>query len=305
MKSLTLLLIPILFLSSCSIDWNDEKDTKIAELKKQITVLSWELSNLKSQLQASKASETQTVTGSIDSQKVLLGTGFSISQTDQETNLVYSGAVIKTWSNIPPKDNPFIWDEWCDALSNTLNNLPPTYIIKEPSRKIAEDSGIQSTSLEISPQKELDTKGDKIRAWESLWANGQRNCMKENYLRTITTEESPKLWFYIIKKLWYEWADKFLFDSTNMKVYDLPIDWTVKRIEIGTSGIYVLAKDGRWNDGWVLFIKTSDGATEKLFWNNDDDTPITVNDFELLANKQIRITYSEWSTDKEITLSIN
>lgn len=36
MKKLTLLLIPLLLLSSCSIDWNDEKDTKIAELEKQI-----------------------------------------------------------------------------------------------------------------------------------------------------------------------------------------------------------------------------------------------------------------------------
>lgn len=33
---LSLLLIPLLFLSSCTIDWNDEKDKKIAELQKQI-----------------------------------------------------------------------------------------------------------------------------------------------------------------------------------------------------------------------------------------------------------------------------
>lgn len=39
MKKLTLLLIPLLFLSSCSIDWNDEKDKKIAELEKQVTEL--------------------------------------------------------------------------------------------------------------------------------------------------------------------------------------------------------------------------------------------------------------------------
>ncbi len=31
MKNLTLLLIPLLFLSSCTIDWNDEKDKKIVE----------------------------------------------------------------------------------------------------------------------------------------------------------------------------------------------------------------------------------------------------------------------------------
>ena len=36
MKSLTLLLIPLLFLSSCTIDWNDEKDKKITELEYKI-----------------------------------------------------------------------------------------------------------------------------------------------------------------------------------------------------------------------------------------------------------------------------
>jgi hypothetical protein len=36
MYKLTLLLIPLIFLSSCTIDWNGEKDKKIAELQKQI-----------------------------------------------------------------------------------------------------------------------------------------------------------------------------------------------------------------------------------------------------------------------------
>lgn len=35
MYKLTLLLITLLLLSSCTIDWNDEKDAKIAELEKQ------------------------------------------------------------------------------------------------------------------------------------------------------------------------------------------------------------------------------------------------------------------------------
>lgn len=36
MKLTPFLLIPLLFLSSCSIDWNDAKDAKIAELEKQV-----------------------------------------------------------------------------------------------------------------------------------------------------------------------------------------------------------------------------------------------------------------------------
>ena len=39
MYKLTLLLIPLILLSSCTIDWSDEKDTKIAELEKQVTEL--------------------------------------------------------------------------------------------------------------------------------------------------------------------------------------------------------------------------------------------------------------------------
>jgi uncharacterized membrane protein (DUF106 family) len=36
---LTLFLIPLLLLSSCTIDWNDEKDKKITELQKQVQEL--------------------------------------------------------------------------------------------------------------------------------------------------------------------------------------------------------------------------------------------------------------------------
>ena len=40
MSKLSLLLIPLLFMTSCTIDWNDEKDAKIAELEKQVTKMS-------------------------------------------------------------------------------------------------------------------------------------------------------------------------------------------------------------------------------------------------------------------------
>ena len=39
MHKLTLLLIPLILLSSCTIDWNDEKDAKITTLEKQVTEL--------------------------------------------------------------------------------------------------------------------------------------------------------------------------------------------------------------------------------------------------------------------------
>jgi hypothetical protein len=39
MYKLTLLLIPLILLSSCTIDWNDEKNTKITQLETQIARL--------------------------------------------------------------------------------------------------------------------------------------------------------------------------------------------------------------------------------------------------------------------------
>ena len=45
MYKLTLLLIPLLLLSSCTIDWKDEKDKKIAELEKQVTEIAKKISD--------------------------------------------------------------------------------------------------------------------------------------------------------------------------------------------------------------------------------------------------------------------
>ena len=47
MKKYVILLIPLLLLSSCSIDWNDEKDKKISELNGQIESLKLENSKLR------------------------------------------------------------------------------------------------------------------------------------------------------------------------------------------------------------------------------------------------------------------
>jgi hypothetical protein len=38
-KLLPIFLIPLILLSSCSIDWNDEKDKKIAELEQKVQEL--------------------------------------------------------------------------------------------------------------------------------------------------------------------------------------------------------------------------------------------------------------------------
>ncbi len=54
MYKLTLLFIPLLFLSSCAIDWNDEKDTKIAELEKQILQITEQKKEVTKKIQFNK-----------------------------------------------------------------------------------------------------------------------------------------------------------------------------------------------------------------------------------------------------------
>ena len=48
MYKLALLLIPLLLLSSCTIDWNDEKDKKITELEYQLQVKESKIDSIKS-----------------------------------------------------------------------------------------------------------------------------------------------------------------------------------------------------------------------------------------------------------------
>ena len=47
MYKLTLLLIPLILLSSCTIDWNDKKDAKIAELNAKIETQKEEIKKVK------------------------------------------------------------------------------------------------------------------------------------------------------------------------------------------------------------------------------------------------------------------
>lgn len=57
MKNLIFLLIPLLFLSSCTIDWNDEKDAKIASLNTKIEELNKKLDEQKEEIKKVKEDE--------------------------------------------------------------------------------------------------------------------------------------------------------------------------------------------------------------------------------------------------------
>ncbi len=269
MKKLILILIPIIWLSSCTIDWNDEQ-------AKKITALEQEISDLKAAATPAKPQETPKLTSATGMIDVWLSTGFTLSQTTDVTTLMYKGKSVKTWSHTPPKESPFVFDEWCSALSEKLVAIP--------------DNDMSPTS--------------RRGAWESLGTKVQKECLRENYKKTLTTETTSGTGFFLIQKTWYESAQKWLFDTKTLRVYDLGFAGLIKKVEVWTRWVYVLSWDGRGNDGGVLFLDAKTGKGKSLFQNTDDEKSLTATDFELLPEQKIRIMYLEAKVQKEETISV-
>ncbi len=73
---------------------------------------------------------------------------FKLIQTTNQTLLKYKTKTIYTWSHIS-KENPFVWDEWCEGLTKKLD---------EASKNLKDWDSI-----------------DKQKIWESLWIDWQKN----------------------------------------------------------------------------------------------------------------------------------
>ncbi len=65
---LILLLIPLLLLSSCTIDWNDEKDKKIMELNQKIEEQKEEIKTIKDDKMFKKNKECLSYLEKIDAE---------------------------------------------------------------------------------------------------------------------------------------------------------------------------------------------------------------------------------------------
>ncbi len=118
--------------------------------------------------------------------------GFTLSQTDDETSLSYSGRVIKTWSHTPPKDVPFVWDEGCREL----------LAIFDETRK-----------NNINP----DNYSWKQKAWDLLSTTKKKTCIADNLSHSIHTESISPRFFSIIQSH-YEWAESDFFDSISWRI---------------------------------------------------------------------------------------
>ena len=203
MHKLSLLLIPLLFLSSCTIDWNDEKDKKIAELEWKIETLQMENLQLLDSTRSLTLSWnicdirlneclTRSWIKSSDWDIKDFWSSFILSQTDNETIISYSGKTIKTWSHTPPKEVPFVWDEGCKEL----------LAIFDETRK-----------NNINP----DNYSWKQKAWDLLSTTKKKTCIADNLSHNIHTESISPRFFSIIQSH-YEWAESDFFDSISWRI---------------------------------------------------------------------------------------
>jgi hypothetical protein len=188
MKNLILLIIPLLLLSSCSINWNDEKDNKIIESKQQIQ---------ESQNQIGlKILPINSDTISQD-----FWSGFILSQVDDKTVLTYSGRIVTTWQHTPPEKVPFIWDEACVDFFEAMDMIDSEERNRNPNWKQI--------------------------AWERFDANSKKLCMKEYLWKSIRTEQLNSRFFNIIQAN-YETYESWVFDIKTGNIQKMPTMWALK-----------------------------------------------------------------------------
>lgn len=82
---------------------------------------------------------------------------FEILQTNEETQVIYKGKIIKTWTHTPPKDNPFIWDEACSIVWKKFER--------------------------INNGDNMEQK--KQQTWDSLTLLEKKDCLKESLMSSI------------------------------------------------------------------------------------------------------------------------
>lgn len=190
--------------------------------------------------------------------------GFVLSQTDDATMLNHSGNTIKTWSHTPPENNPFVWDESCELLMSKIT---------------------ENWTGDISIQKQI--------VWKKLSREEKTSCIREYFRKSIQASTTTNNRFFLIQKFNYDSSEKWLYDILNAKLYTLPIDGSIKKIQTKENAIYVLSEWWRWNDGWVLLLSW-EREPHKLFWNTEDTpTYVTTDDFELVWGNQMLIHYHE------------
>lgn len=162
---------------------------------------------------------TQQVSGETALPKELhnFWSGFTLTQTESETSITYSGKTVKTWSHTPPEKVPFIWDEACSIAWKGFEKLPP------------ED---QSTG--------------KQWVWNTLTETEKKDCMKEYYQQNIRVEETQNPRFYQIIQTDYEVFTIWIYDITTWSLQKIPAMGSLEVSET-SSWILITVDNDRWD----------------------------------------------------------
>lgn len=203
--------------------------------------------------------------------------GVSLEQSSSQTKVVYKKKVLKTYSHKSKATNPFVYDEWCNILTQKLDELQ------------------KKTNMSLSADQ-------KNKVWNSFSKSQKDDCMKEHY-RThieVSTIPSSKKWL-LIHKYFYEWAEEYLLDKTTSRLY--AFDMSIISVQDGKNGIFVWV--GRWRGYDDLYAKIYIINTQ---WKSvlQYSTAGDLKGFELLANWKIKILLQNevGSTIKEIIVAI-
>lgn len=171
MPRLTLLLIPILLLSSCSIDWNDEKDKKITELEKQVREQKEEIKKVKDDELFKKQQECQKYLSKLAGEDSLKDFNWDYSNRIffsqiknaciyQSKTMVYDGTALKLSCYLTKNvftneeyDKSCVWLNWA-ITSESLEKAEERYKnIYENWRSIENfDKAIRSLESKTSNQ---------------------------------------------------------------------------------------------------------------------------------------------------------
>lgn len=203
---------------------------------------------------------------------------FTLEQSEKHSTLKYNWEIIKLLFH-NSKTIPFIWDEWCNELSNLL---------------------IESIDK---------SEWWKQKIWENLWEQWQKNCMKENFYKTLIVKKTDNSDFFLIIKQNYETRQTLLYNIKTKKLLNLSWIDNIKKIESWKNWIYFIYESFRWCS-WGLKAIINNKKID-LFKNNCDvdlnnipkDYQKIIN-YELLINKEIKVIF-EWSNFNENEKTLN
>lgn len=200
---LTLLLLPLLLLSSCTMNMDEKKTTPQPVTDNQ------------SKTPGTPAKPTENT---LSWMKKDFWSGFTLTQTEDETTLSYSGKTIETWSNTPPKKLPYTWPENCEIISRKMAQTP-------------------------NPTESNDPCSYTQYIWDWLSETEKKKFMKEYFWKdAIHVEEIDRRFFKI-----YDWFDFQIYDIKTWNLQHMLSMWEPS-IEVTNTGVE-LKLDYHHDDG--------------------------------------------------------